>query len=158
MRDALNATILDAAQYLIVGTADVASEALAGPTEGIIRIAGRPHRFGNGQVIPLEVLTGAVLDIELLELAVAGLLPKAATITAPYDVTEYSAVIVDAGVSTSSRIMVGWGACTDDDENSPATEALSFMAVAGTGQFTVTVASSNGAFGGPIKLFYSYST
>jgi hypothetical protein len=82
---------------------------------------------------------------------------KPATITAPYDSYDYSEIIVDAAVVAGSQIMLGWGATSVDDENTPDMEDINFAAVpdpAG-GQFTAFIsASSNNAFGGPFKLNY----
>lgn len=71
VRDSNNVLIADGTAYLLVGTADEDAFDLAGPTEGILRMAGRPIRFGNAQVIPLSVLTIAVADLAALVLALA---------------------------------------------------------------------------------------
>jgi hypothetical protein len=79
----------------------------------------------------------------------------AATITAPYASNTYTATIVDASITPASQIMVTWGATLDTDTNGPDSDDLQFKAVAGTGQFDVTVcARDGGLFGGPIKINY----
>lgn len=80
---------------------------------------------------------------------------KAATITAPYDSYDYSEVVTDAAVTGSSQILMGWGATTVDDENTPDMEDISFQAIPGTGQFTAVITASNdNSFGGAFKLNY----
>jgi hypothetical protein len=79
----------------------------------------------------------------------------AATINAPYESYDYSEVIIDATVTPASLILLGWGATSDDDENGPDMDDLTFKAVAGAGQFTAFIAApENQPFGGPIKLNY----
>ena len=82
---------------------------------------------------------------------------QTATIAAPYDSYDYSEIIVDAAVTAASQIMLGWGATSVDDENTPDMEDINFAAVADPagGQFTAYIASvNNNPFGGPFKLNY----
>jgi hypothetical protein len=85
--------------------------------------------------------------------------PGAASITAlttasvPYDSFEYEEVVVDAGVTALSQIMVTWGTVLDTDENGPLTERCHFGALPAAGSFTLTI-SSDEPFGGPFKLNY----
>lgn len=82
---------------------------------------------------------------------------KAVTVTAPYGVTEHSQVVADAEVVATSKILVGWGACTDSDENGPAAGPISMMAVPQPvdGSFVLTLAAHGHAvLGGPYKLHY----
>lgn len=71
----------------------------------------------------------------------------------PYGDTEYSEIIVAASVTPASVIMVSWGFCTDDDENSPRTEDVQFMAEPLTGQFRLHILSQE-PIGGPFKINY----
>jgi acetylornithine deacetylase/succinyl-diaminopimelate desuccinylase-like protein len=82
---------------------------------------------------------------------------KAATITAPYNVSEHSEVVVDATIPVGALIMLTWGATSPDDENQPDTETIAFEAVADPagGQFTARISAANDqSFGGPFKLNY----
>lgn len=78
-----------------------------------------------------------------------------ATITAPYDSLDYSETVTDAAIASSNKIILSWGATTDDDENTPDMEDINFSAVAGTGNFVAKICSpNNNSFGGSFKLSY----
>ena len=79
---------------------------------------------------------------------------RAATVTVATPVTVTTATVTDAAVTPANLILVGWGAVVDTDANGPDTDNLSFSAVAGTGNFTVRIASERGAFFGAIKINY----
>lgn len=80
---------------------------------------------------------------------------KGTTITATYDSYDYSEVVTDAAVTSSSQILLGWGTTTVDDENTPDMESINFQAIPGTGQFTAVISSANdNSFGGVFKLNY----
>lgn len=76
-----------------------------------------------------------------------------ALIEIPYGVLEANDVVPDAVVTPSSKVMVGWGNCTAADENSPLMDDVSFLAVPGSGQFTVYVRSEH-PIGGEFRLNY----
>ena len=67
-----------------------------------------------------------------------------------------SVTIVDATVTATSKINIGWGNCVESDENHPGMGMVGFNAVAGTGQFTVTLYSQDQSMlYGTFKLNYS---
>jgi hypothetical protein len=78
---------------------------------------------------------------------------RAATITAPYESYEYEQTVTDGDVTPASNVMLMWGSPTVDDENSPDMDDINFRTISGTGSFTA-IASSQDAFGGPLKLHY----
>lgn len=78
----------------------------------------------------------------------------AKTITAPYNVYEYSETFSEAGVTTASNLTVTLGKTTDDDENDLSMDAFVVgYRIPSNGNLTLTV-SSDQPFGGPIKLAY----
>jgi hypothetical protein len=80
---------------------------------------------------------------------------KEAIITVPYNgFRRQVATVVDAAVSPSSQIMVGWGAIQNTDENDPEFCDASFFAIPGTGQFDVVVYCARDIIGGTYKINY----
>lgn len=124
------------------------------------RLAGR-YSAGTGTFEAISVGSG-------LSLSGGGVLSAtggggggsltAVTVTAPYPSVEYTETVTDAACTPSSKVTVGWGNPTEDDENSPMMDSMQFLARPGSGSFTVSLASSDGSkFGGPFKLHYSIS-
>lgn len=65
-----------------------------------------------------------------------------------------SVVVTDATVTTSSRIVLGWGGVVDTDENSPDMTEVDFAAVPGTGSFTARISSQRELIRGVFRLNY----
>jgi hypothetical protein len=63
---------------------------------------------------------------------------------------------VDATVTGTSKILIGWGSVLDTDTNEPEMDDLSFSARPAAGSFTLIVAAgaSRQLVGGPVKLNY----
>ena len=75
------------------------------------------------------------------------------TVAVPYSNLFYKATVVDAGVSTSSKIVILNGDYAMTDEN--CADGINFWVVAGTGQFDLYLsASNNNKFGGNLKFKY----
>lgn len=64
-----------------------------------------------------------------------------------------SANIVDAGVTLTSKILVGWGTVTDADYNHPEMDPVAFYATPNNGSVTVRVASQQ-PISGLFKIRY----
>ncbi len=103
-----------------------------------------------------------LVDGRLKELPAGDTLPgaggaatiTATTITIGYEASEAEAVVTDATVSGTSKIIVGWGNVLDTDENGPDFDNVTFRAIPGAGQFTVKVASQGDDIGGAFKIYY----
>lgn len=52
--------------------------------------------------------------------------------------TRKTATVIDAAVSGTSKIMIGWGAVLNTDDNDPEMDDITFFASPGAGQFTLT--------------------
>lgn len=79
----------------------------------------------------------------------------ATTVNVSSPAKEASFTIIDAAITGSSQINVGWGNCSQSDANHPGMGQVGFNAVAGTGQFTVELYSlDNSYLFGEYKLNY----
>jgi hypothetical protein len=64
--------------------------------------------------------------------------------------------VVDAAITATDKINVSWGNCFQSDENHPGMGEVEFNAVAGTGNFFVTLYSTdNSMLFGAYKINYS---
>jgi hypothetical protein len=79
----------------------------------------------------------------------------AATLTLPYTgLSSHRIVVTDGAVSGTSKILIGWGAVADTDDNSPDMDDLSFAPMApAAGSFTVVV-TANRPIGGAVRIHY----
>lgn len=83
----------------------------------------------------------------------AGVTFQDVTVTAPYNVQHAVITVTDPTVTASSRILIGWGTCTDLDENGPDTINASFSAIPRNGEFDVVIGAQE-RFGGAFSLRY----
>ncbi len=80
----------------------------------------------------------------------------AVTVNVATPAIESSATVTDASVSPSSKIVLGWGSCSQEDENHPSMSNVVFNAIPGTGDFTVEIFSMDTSMVfGDFKLQYS---
>lgn len=67
--------------------------------------------------------------------------------------TRRTVTVVDAAVSPASKVLVGWGAVQNTDDNDPEMDDITFHALPGTGQFTL-VASCRNPIEGRVRINY----
>lgn len=80
----------------------------------------------------------------------------AATITVPYGLQEQTATVVDASCTAASKVIVGWGATTADDENQPQASDVTFSAVPAAGSLAITVSGNDdNNVGGAYRILYT---
>lgn len=79
-----------------------------------------------------------------------------ATLTAiPYDTQYAETTVVDAAIGASSKVLISWGAVTDDDENGPDMDDVSFTAIPAAGSMTVRLSTvGDDVLGGDYKIQY----
>lgn len=98
-------------------------------------------------------LVGA-LAATLADIATGGVM--SATITVPFGAQEQTVTVVDANCTATSKVIVGWGATTPDDENEAAACDVEFSAVPAAGSLAVTVSSNDdNNVGGVYKILYT---
>lgn len=68
---------------------------------------------------------------------------------------DHRSTVVDAGVSSVSKVTVSWGSLADSDENSPDMDPLVFAAIPGAGSFVVLVSSPASPVSGDVKISYT---
>lgn len=116
-----------------------------------------------GKITLLRVLTATTrtltafdVDLDNISGGGGGATITAATITVPYGLQEQTVTVVDASCTAASKVLVGWGATTADDENQPQASDVTFSAVPAAGSLDVTV-SDNGVenVGGTYKILYT---
>ena len=77
----------------------------------------------------------------------------AVVVTAPYTGAQAITVTVtDAAISSTSKILLGWGAVLDTDDNTPEMDMVSFFAIPSTGSMALTL--SGPSLGGNYRLNY----
>jgi hypothetical protein len=79
---------------------------------------------------------------------------RSAIVNVPTPTSETTITVTDALITSGMLIIAGWGAVTDDDENGPGMDDVSFSAVAGTGNFALTIAASD-PFVGDFRINYT---
>ena len=90
----------------------------------------------------------------LADIATGGVV--SATITVPFGLQEQTVTVVDASCTAASKVIVGWGATTPDDENEAAACDVEFSAVPAAGSLAVTVSSNDdNDVGGVYKILYT---
>lgn len=85
--------------------------------------------------------------------AASPMLATAATVTLPYPATDQRVTVIDAAVSATSKLIVGWGSFADTDVNGSDMDGVSFQAIPAAGSFTLIVSSAN-PIGGGVKINY----
>lgn len=162
------------------GDFDPAGAAAAAQAASAPLVHATRHKSGGADPIALDTLA-APTDITTLNASTSthGLLPKlpgttttflngngaftvpvasvtliAATITVSYGQQSATAVVVDAAISGTSKLLPGWGNVLDTDENSPDMGNVMFSAAPAAGQMTVKVSANDpyDTVGGAYKI------
>jgi len=74
----------------------------------------------------------------------------------PYDTQYAEKTVVDANISGTSKVIVGWGNITDADENTPDMDDVEFNAVPSAGSMIVRISARDfiHRLGGSYKVNY----
>ena len=74
----------------------------------------------------------------------------------PYNTQSADVAVVDALITPSTKIMVGWGNFTNADENTPDMDDVSFTAIPGSGSMVVRLCANSplSRLGGTYKINY----
>lgn len=140
-------------QYLTTAEGDAAYAAIGHTHPGLAPVGGTA-----GQV--LKKISAVNYDYSWQADAVGGggsVAFTAASLTVPYGSLQYAEVnVVDAAITATSKISIGWGSFTDADENTPDMSAVNFHAIAGAGSMTVRVSTTDiyEQLGGIYKINY----
>lgn len=133
-----------------------AVDSVNGQTGVVVLDAGDVGADSSGTAATL-VAAHAALTVGahgISALAIGGL--TAATITVPFGAQEQTATVVDANCTATSKVIVGWGPTTPDDENESAACDVEFSAVPSAGSLAVTVSSNDdNNVGGVYKILYT---
>lgn len=117
----------------------------------------RRLNFIEGSNVTLTVADDAGAEEVDITIAAAGGSGSATATTVNVSTPTHNAsvTVVDAAVSPTSKIILGWGNCAQSDANHPGMGQVSFNAVPGTGQFTVEIFSlDESKVFGDFKLLY----
>lgn len=102
-----------------------------------------------------RTLTAYDVDLDNLGGGGGGATLTAATITVPFVLQAQTAIVVDAGATAASEVMVTWGNTAGTDENQPSATNVTFSAVGAAGQVLITVSSNDrDNVGGTYKVLY----
>lgn len=79
-----------------------------------------------------------------------------ATVSISTPAIESSVTVTDAAITATDRINVTWGNCSQSDENHPGMGEVGFNAIAGTGNFSLEIYSTDQSMlYGSYKINYS---
>ncbi len=81
----------------------------------------------------------------------------AVSVTLPYGRQDDTVTVVDGTITATSKIVAGWGNCTDLDENGPDMDDVTFRAIPALGSFDLKVSSMRDSIGGVFKINYTAS-
>jgi hypothetical protein len=88
----------------------------------------------------------------------AGLVAQVATTLTGinYDIQYSEQTVVDANISATSKVIIGWGNITDADENTPDMDDVEFNAVPAAGSMVVRISTRTmwDRLGGAYKINY----
>jgi len=80
----------------------------------------------------------------------------AATVSVTTPALETSVTVTDASITATSKIVVGWGNCSQADANHPGMGEVGFNAVPGTGNFSLEMFSTDSSMlYGDFKINYT---
>lgn len=127
--------------------------AISFPADSVLY--GRAQGAGAGPGGPITLGTNLTMVGSVLNASGGGSASvTATTITVSYGTRETSIVIVDAGVTIASKIVLVPGGYVQTEVNDPIDADITVENI-GTGTFTVKVrAKGREAIGGPFNLFY----
>lgn len=120
------------------------------------RLLGRGSAAGAGDVEEITLGTNLSMAGTVLNAAGGSATMTAATITVAYGSQSATATVVDAAISGTSKVMIGWGNVLASDENDPEMDDVTFTYTPAAGQMTVRVSAADplGRVGGAYKINY----
>ena len=77
----------------------------------------------------------------------------ATSVTLPY-ATRSTVTVIDATVTATSKILIGWGNSLDTDTNDCEMDNITFKTRSAAGSFALTISSARDIIGGVFKINY----